>query len=268
MPNVISGSDLIEKLGKSGSALNAKCQALVAASGSDGCARHLLDCFHGRCKKWPVVPPAAMTLRANVVREWTALTVEIREAARQLVASNTGGSETDYDGYLRRVVLSKLTLEETTIPAQLARPAASSLVSDNDVAALHADGIVVISNQRVLAASALDVVRLRAEFALLHNHGVITPSVSSCNVGAHGVNLRCGTAEERANYAKQRTPCLLSAMDLLRALPHALEQHGYRFLDGAEALAVPSVCLVSAYPPGEAQYKRHLGILYGRRALF
>ena len=38
---------------------------------------------------------------------------------------------------------------------------------------------------------------------LLHRHGVISPSTSSCNPGAHGVNLRCGTEHERAQFTRQ-----------------------------------------------------------------
>jgi hypothetical protein len=184
---------------------------------------------------------------------------DIKSYAAQFAAGQPGTSAQDYMDYCRRVVLAKMPLEATSRPSELRQPSAGALIRESDVAALRSHGVVVLSSERVRRATAgsLDVRRLQAELALLHTHGVISPTNSSCNPGAHGVNLRCGTSDERANYAKQRTPHLLLAMDLLRALPDALQQCGYSFRGGAEALAVPGVCLVSAYPAG-AHYSRHL----------
>ena len=258
MPTV-SGPEILERLGRRGTALFSDCQKLAAACGEHG-AQQLLDCLHGRSNKWPTpTAPGAEKLRASVVRTWTQLTVDIHSYAEQFAAGQPGTSVKDFEDYCRNHVLAKVPLEATTAPAQLSHSAANELISESDVAALKACGVVVLSRERVISASAgfLDVRRLQSELALLHKHGVISPTNSTCNPGAHGVNLRCGTAAERANYGKQRTPNILCAMDLLRALPHALERCGYRFLEGTEQLAVPGVCLVSAYPSG-AHYSRHL----------
>ena len=62
---------------------------------------------------------------------------------------------------------------------------------------------------------------------------------------------------ERAQFARQRTPALLDAIQIIRGLPHALEKAGYRAATGHGALCVPGTVLLSAYPPG-AHYERHL----------
>jgi hypothetical protein len=98
---------------------------------------------------------------------------------------------------------------------------APTLVSAGDVARLEADGFVLLRTR-------LDP-RLAREFALLHRHGVISPTNSSCNPGAHGVMLRCGTAEEREQFVRQGTPALLGAIELLRAMPQQLLRAGYRY---------------------------------------
>jgi len=93
---------------------------------------------------------------------------------------------------------------------------------------------------------------------------VISPTNSTCNPGAHGVNLRCGTLEEQQQFLRQGTPALLGAIALLRTLPAALLAAGYRppcdRAAGGHAtkLQVPGVVLASAYPPGDAHYQRHL----------
>ena len=94
-------------------------------------------------------------------------------------------------------------------------------MSAGDVARLEADGFVLLRTR-------LDP-RLAREFALLHRHGVISPTNSSCNPGAHGVMLRCGTAEEREQFVRQGTPALLGAIELLRAMPYQLLRAGYRY---------------------------------------
>jgi len=95
------------------------------------------------------------------------------------------------------VVLARVDLEPTLSPAAAACSSAAGRVSITDahVARLQADGFV----QLQVPCDG----RLRSEFELLHRHGVISPSTSSCNPGAHGVNLRCGTEHERAQFTRQ-----------------------------------------------------------------
>ena len=263
----VSGPEIVRRLGQRGMLLFHDCQRLCDACASFSVAsQQLLDCLHGRSKRWPAAS-GAEELRASVFRSWAQITADIRSYARQFAAGHPGGggapgsptSAGFYDDYLRNLVLSKLKLEPTRSPAALARPAVSALVTGGDVAELRAHGVLVIGAERVAAAAAgsFDLERLQAELALLHGHGAISPTSSTCSPGTHGVNLRSDTAGERANYGRQRTPHLLAAMDFLRALPAALERSGYCFLGGSEALAVPGACLVSAYPPG-AHYQRHL----------
>ena len=262
---VMTGPEIVKLLGQRGMLLFLECQRLCDACASFGTAsQQLLDVLHGRSNKWPTAP-GAERLRATVFRSWTQLTTDISSYARQISAGSTEGSTEYYDDYLRRVVLSKLKLESTSPPADLAHSKVHALIRKGDIAELSRIGVVVISSERVISAAKtlFDPKRLQSELALLHSHGAISPTSSTCSPGTHGVNLRSDTVEERTNYLKQRTPHVLGAMDFLRALPAALEEAGYRFLDGAERLAVPGVCLVSAYPPG-AQYLRHLDCIHVR----
>ena len=129
---------------------------------------------------------------ALVVWTWTQLTVDIHSYAEQFAAGQPGISVKDFEDYCRNHVLAKVPLEATKAPAQPEHSAVNELISESDVAALKACGIVVLSRERVISASAgfLDVRRLQSELALLHKHGVISPTNSTCNPGAHGVNLR------------------------------------------------------------------------------
>ena len=251
---VVSGAEMLDRLAKRGIALNASAQALAAVCG-DGGHKKLDDCFKGRSKRWPKVPEEAAALRASVVRMWTDLTVDIRAYAKQLADQQPGSSAADFASYLRNVVLAKVELEATVRPATAACTLlhGSGPFGVHDVEALAARGVAVV---KLDAAAGIDFPRLRSEMAELHKHGVISPTVSSCNPGAHGINLRCGTAEERQPYDRG-TPTLRAAIELLRSLPLALERAGYSFLAGTEALAVPGVVLASVYPPG-AYYSRHL----------
>jgi hypothetical protein len=78
------------------------------------------------------------------------------------------------------VVLARVDLEPTLSPAAAACSSAAGRVSITDahVARLQADGFV----QLQVPCDG----RLRSELELLHRHGVISPSTSSCNPGAHG----------------------------------------------------------------------------------
>lgn len=255
MSTMHSGAELLDSLGKRGMALNASAQALAVTCGPDG--HYALDrCFKGVSKTWPKVPAAASSLRSAVVRAWTELVIDIRGYAKQLAAQKpgSGSSESDIADYLRNVVLAKLQLEPTSLPAELATLGSGSdfAIGDGELAALRASGVGVVS---VTPSAAIDLSRLHEELVALYEHDVISPTQSSCNPGAHGINVRCGTREERKNLDRG-TPALRVAMDALRAVPHALECRGYR-CRASEQLAVPAVCLVSAYPPG-AHYARHL----------
>ena len=213
--STVSGRELIERLQKRGRALNAQCQRLLAA------AQHirpqlLLDYLHGRGKL-----PVDVLHTAEVTATWTALQVDCRKYAASFVSANRGtasggSSASDYEAYLRKVVLATVQLEPTAAPAPLAQPAASSLLTRREAGALREEGFVVLTD--VLRRCGIDATRLRAEMALLHSHNVISPTDSSCNPGAHGVNLRCGTAEERAQFGRQRTPTLLAAIETLRGV--------------------------------------------------
>jgi hypothetical protein len=248
----VTGRQLVERLQGRGRALNTKCQRLVTAAGDGSMAQHVLEALHGRRPSLPSVAKSILHLRKDVERSWASLRVDIADYARQLERSNGGGSEgttsAAYEAYLANVVLATLQLEATTPPSELADPIATSgLLGAHEAATLRSEGFVVL--QGVDTRGAITADRLKKELALLHTHGVITPSTNSCNPGAHGVNVRCGTAEERDSFRKQGTPTLLAAIELLRALPHALEQLGY-LQPGAEELAVPGTILLSTYPPG------------------
>jgi hypothetical protein len=265
MTTIVSGPEIVRRLGMRGMMLFRDCQRLCEACSSfSTTSQILLDVLNGRSKQWPTAS-GAEKLRATVFRSWAQLRVDILSYAEQFAAGHTEHSSQYYDSYLTKLVLSKLKLEETSRPADLAHGAVHSLIREADISELHRSGVAVISTERVASAakSHFDLKQLNSELELLHRHGAIFPTSSTCSPGTHGVNLRSDTALERANYLKQRTPHMLGAMDFLRALPAALEQAGYRFLDGAERLAVPGVCLVSAYPPG-AQYLRHLDCVHVR----
>lgn len=250
---MFSGAELLESLGKRGTELNTVAQKLaVCCKGGDG-YRKLNQCFQGRRKKWPSVPQEAAHLRASVIQAWTNLEADMQSYAQQLVKLRPGSNVKDIEEYLRNVVLAKLALEPTSPPSELALPC--SPFSERDISRLAARGFFATS---IPSTSGINVVRLHDEILELYQHGVISPSNSSCNPGAHGINVRCGTTAERERL-DDGTPTLRAAMELLRSMPHALEQSGYVCFSGAEELqlAVPGVCLVSAYPPG-ARYTRHL----------
>ena len=231
--SLVTGEALLGLLRRRGDELNGVCERCVAATGAH-LRRPLLDRLHGRSTTWPEAPKA---LRMELARIWTQIGLEIHKYAKGLAEGQraANGSLDDYSGYLTRVVLARVTLEDTTDPSALAvevvRPwqhsqlltaaDAPTLVSAGDVARLEADGFVLLRTR-------LDP-RLAREFALLHRHGVISPTNSSCNPGAHGVMLRCGTAEEREQFVRQGTPALLGAIELLRAMPYQLLRAGYRY---------------------------------------
>ena len=244
---MLSGAELLGRLRASGDALNDAAQRLVARHPT--ARRPLLDRLHGRADQWPAVPQ----LR-SVERLWTQCEGEIRRYADAISSSSSradASSRDDYAQYCRRVVLARVHLEETTTPRLAAESSSGSApavrVTAGDVAQLRERGYCVLR-------TAFDPA-LRKDFETLHKHAVIPPTNSSCNPGAFGTNLRCGTAAEREGFVLQRTFALLDAIEQLRRLPHALLEHGY-VPDGE--LRVPGLVLVSCYPPGKAHYQRHL----------
>ena len=168
-----------------------------------------------------------------------------------------------YVNYLRRVVLARVHLEARPRRGRQCSPLLQSEVLSIDDAAssLRHRGYCIIDG--ALKRAGIDANALRAELALLHKHGVIAPTNSSCNPGAHGINLRCGTEAERAAFDKQRTPTMRAAIELLRSLPHALQQQQQQVAaqsdpsSASSTLLVPPTVLASAYPVG-AKYSRHL----------
>ena len=254
----LTGAEVIERLSAAGRSLNVKCQALAAAMvGEEDAAQHISDVLHGRQKKWRQVrEPEAEPLRAATVGAWAELCVDVRKYARALGHTASRKAAAEYESYLFNVVLSQIQLEKTWLPRTLTRPGCSAIVSARDVAALRRDGFVVLRAGASLFAAGVDIGGLRRDLALLHRHGVIARTNSTCNPGAHGTNLRCGTDEEKAAFVKQGTPSLLAAAECLRALPHELQARGYS-QPGAEVLGVPGVVLASAYDGG-AHYHRHL----------
>lgn len=167
------------------------------------------------------------------------------------LADSTGGSKTDYAGFLRRVVLKVVRLDDTTDPLVLGRPETAGLVDTTHVESLRTSGIVVLPN--ALGRCGIDCRALQADLEMLWRGGVIAPSTSTCNPGAHGVMLRCGSAVERAQFQQQRTHALLSTIELMRSVPAALDRAGYKH---PHPLRVPPSVLVSAYPDGAA-YQAH-----------
>jgi hypothetical protein len=221
MPELLKGDAFVAQLSARGDALDELCQRLVRAA--PALQRPLLDKLHGRASSWPAPTAAKASSLREIARMWTACCVDIRKFASALTEQQPGGdTAASYEAYLRRVVLARVDLEPTLSPAAAACSSAANRVdiTDAHVARLQADGFV----QLQMPCDG----RLRSEFELLHRHGVISPSYSSCNPGAHGVNLRCGTEHERAQFTRQGTPALLEAIETLRSLPHALLSRGYR----------------------------------------
>eukprot|EP00966_Prymnesium_polylepis_P072543 1684143-Prymnesium_polylepis.1 len=103
-----------------------------------------------------------------------------------------------------------------------------------------------------MEAASVDGAALHREMRALYDHGVISPAGHTCNPGAHGIMLRCGTDAELDSFRRQRTPELLKCLLLLRGLPHEVQRAGY-----SRPMQVPGAVLLSAYPPG-AHYTRHL----------
>ena len=205
MPELLTGEAFVAQLSARGDALDALCQRLVRAA--PALQRPLLDKLHGRANSWPSPTESkASSLQREVARTWTACCVDIRKFASALAEQRPGGeTAASYEAlcdewsnpnpspspspnpkpipneaYLRRVVLARVDLEPTLSPAAAACSSAAGRVSITDahVARLQADGFV----QLQVPCDG----RLRSEFELLHRHGVISPSTSSCNPGAHG----------------------------------------------------------------------------------
>jgi hypothetical protein len=177
----------------------------------------------GRRRDWPDVPTTAEPLRRAAVRAWAQICVEIRRYAAAL--SSPDATEA-YETYLRRVVLARVHLEATATSAEacVRKSAALQCVRASDAAALHAHGFVVVDG--VLERAGIDTSALVRDLSLLHKHGVIAPTNSSCNPGACGINLRCGTAQELAAFDRQRTPHLKAAIEVsTRHVPSAVQQH-------------------------------------------
>ena len=202
---------------------------LVAIQGHAGWPRHLSKLRH---------------------EHWQPIDRDIKRYADSFARAAKASSADDYAGHLRRVVLAQLSLEDLAAPAEAAFAQETGLVTSTTVDTLRRSGFVLLDD--VLERAGLSAERLHADLALLHTHGVISPSPSSCNPGAHGVLLRCGTEAERAGFERQGTTELLRAVQLLRALPSELQRHGY-----PSELQLPPTFLASAYPPG-AHYQRHL----------
>ena len=244
---MLSGAELLGRLRARGDALNDAAQRLAARHPS--ARRLILDRLHGRTHRWPDVPQPDLR---SVKRLWTQCEEDILMYADAISASSKAASSSreDYAQYCRRVVLARVHLEETMAPRLAAESLSGSTavpVTASDVAQLRECGYCVLHTPFNAA--------LRKDFETLYKHGVIPPTNSTCNPGAFGTNLRCGTAEERQGFVLQRTFALLDAIEQLRRLPHALVEHGYT-PDGE--LRVPGLVLVSCYPPGKAHYQRHL----------
>lgn len=254
------GAALIAQLQQRGDSLNLSMNSLVTVLPSSG-RTQLRKIIDGHEHKWPAVPVSSRPLCQDVIKEYHKLCVDIDKYAKALAQSNSTLNAADCSSYLRHCAFSRVKLEDMPTTRECFRlPAASQLVTADDAATLRAGGVVVLHD--VFSATGIDANALQSEIGLLHKHGVITPSNSSCNPRAHGVNLRCETTAERDAFVRQRTPTLLAAIDLLRSLPHALCSVGYHCpivgADGsASRLAIPPQVLVSTYPPGAA-YKRHL----------
>ena len=257
MAHSADSTDIIATLRRRGSALNHLCQQLVALGAT---RQSILDVLEQRQSKWPTVANDKNKTLAATVRTWTTICVDIGS-----YSDSFGGSSQReaYVNYLRRVVLARVHLEATTSAADASmQPAAAKRVLSIDDAAssLRHLGYCIIDG--ALKRAGIDANSLRAELALLHKHGVIAPTNSSCNPGAHGINLRCGTEAERAAFDKQRTPTMRAAIELLRSLPHALQQQQQVAAQSdpssaSSTLLVPPTVLASAYPVG-AKYSRHL----------
>ena len=187
--------------------------------------------LEGRRQRWPNVPPAAVPQKMAVARAWAKLCVDIRGYTASLLSPTayaSSGGAAAHETYLRRVVLARVHLEATASAAEACcrRVAAARCVSVADVSSLHSRGFAIVDD--VLGRAGIDCAALTRDIALLHKHGVIAPTNSSCNPGACGINLRCGTDDERAAFDKQRTPTLRAAIELLRSLPQVLLGLGYR----------------------------------------
>jgi len=247
MRSALSGREVVAWLKTSGDEIN---DALLPLQLSADSRKALLDFLHARLRVWPAVIPKSLH------RRWVELTLEIRQLAAALVRPEGGGgaapAAADFEGYLKRVVLAQIHLEATEPPAALADARADALFTPARASSLRRHGFVVIED--ALAPFGIEPGLLHADIALLHRHGVIPPAGSSCNVGAHGVMLRCGTEVERAQFVQQRTTALLRACELLRSLPRALQKWGI----ATPTLQVPGSVLVSTYPPGGPAYLRHL----------
>ena len=257
-----NGPALIALLRRRGEELNALCQDLISAIGGAG-RKEILDMLEGRRQRWPNVPPAAVSQKMAVARAWAKLCVDIRGYTASLLSPTayaSSGGAAAHETYLRRVVLARVHLEATASAAEACcrRVAAARCVSVADVSSLHSRGFAIVDD--VLGRAGIDCAALTRDIALLHKHGVIAPTNSSCNPGACGINLRCGTDDERAAFDKQRTPTLRAAIELLRSLPQVLLGLGYRGTRGGgspPSLLVPPTILLSAYGAG-AHYSRHL----------
>ena len=234
----LTGKEVIAALQSRSARLAQRLASLEAAD-----RRQVLGAIQGR-GGWP---KHLTKLRRD---HWEPIDSDVKRYAESFAQAATASSVDDYAGYLRRVVLARLSLEELTAPAEAAFACETGLITSAAVDTLRRTGFVLLDG--VLERAGLSAARLHADLALLHKHGVITPSPSSCNPGAHGVMLRCGSPAERAGFERQGTTELLRAVSLLRALPSEIQRHGY-----PTALQLPPTFLASAYPPG-AQYQRHL----------
>ena len=236
----LTGQEVVSSLQSRGAQLGQRVASVTAADRSQ-----ILRAIKGG-GGWP-------THLNKIRREWEAIDRDVRQYAESfanVARVGTSVSADDYAGHLRRVVLAQLDLEELADPAAAAFARETGLISRTTVDRLRQTGFVVLDD--ALERGGLSASRLRADLALLHKHGVIGPSPSSCNPGAHGVLLRCGSEAERESFVQQGTTELLRAVQLLRALPSELRAHGYPV-----PLQLPPTFLASAYPPG-AYYQRHL----------
>ena len=234
----LTGKEVIASLQSRGARLAQRLASLEAAD-----RRQVLGAIQGQ-GGWP-------KHLTKVQRDhWEPIDRDVKRYAESFAQAATASSVDDYASHLRRVVLAQLSLEELAAPAEAAFACETGLITSAAVDTLRRTGFVLLDG--VLERAGLSAARLHADLALLHKHGVITPSPSSCNPGAHGVMLRCGSPAERAGFERQGTTELLRAVSLLRALPSEIQRHGY-----PTALQLPPTFLASAYPPG-AHYKRHL----------
>ena len=248
-----SGEEVLSRLRYTGDVLNSIVQQILPRV-NPAARQQLSGAFHGNAD-WPAVAPPVEVALSQLKSLWSRTRHEIEGYAASVFGQQRGTNNpttaADYERHFISVVCARLVLEPVSEPEALQCDAARRLqLGAAHVGMLKRSGCSVLSG--ALDTAGIDARALHGEMQMLFEHGVIAPTRHTCNPGAHGIMLRCGTETELDSFRKQRTPELLKAILLLRGLPHTLAAAGYQ-----RAQQVPGSVLLSAYPPG-AHYTRHL----------